>query len=137
MNAEGIALLRALIFKMWSLNEARDGGDCEAIAELVNSWMPPGCKVTAAHVDLALRGEAAKVTVNVAILRDKIDRSPVLYSARLNGDYQAILNECMKDSALSHATLADVVQAMAMRRVSMPSLVVVGKAALVGASRIG
>ena len=58
----------------------------EVIAELINSWMPPGCKVTAAHVDLALRGEAATVTVNIALLRDKIDRSPVLYSARLNGD---------------------------------------------------
>lgn len=137
MNAEGLALLRALIFKMWSLNEARENGDCNAVAEEINTWLPPGCKVTAAHVDLALRGAEAKVRVNVSLLRDKIDKSPVLYSARLNGDYQAILNEVLKDHDCQAATLADVVEAMAMRKVSKPSVIAAGSASMVGVSGLG
>lgn len=137
MNAEGLALLRALIFKMWSLNEARECGDCQAVADEINSWMPPGCKVTGAHVDLALRGAQALVRVNVSLLRDKIDRLPVLYSARLNCDYQAILNEVIKDPDLAHATLADVVEAMALCSVPRPSIVVAGAATLTGFAHIG
>lgn len=98
--------------------------------------MPPGMKVSGFDVDRALRGAQAEVTVNVSLLRTKIDKLPVLYSARLSGDYQAILNEVLKDRELSHATLADVVEAMALRIVSTPEIIVVGKAALVGTARM-
>lgn len=137
MNAEGIAILRALIFKMWSCNEARENGDCQFIADSVNTWMPPGLKITGAHVDLALRGTQSKVSVNLTLLRSKIDKVPSLYSARISGDYQAILNEVIKDTDLSHATLADVVEAMALQRVPQPKLTVVGSASMVGASMMG
>lgn len=132
MNAAGIALLRALIMKMWSLNEAREGQDCAAIATTINSWMPPGCEVTAAHVDLALRGSAPSVSINMTLLRTKIDKTPSLYSARLSGDYQAILNEVQLEPELRNATLADVVGAMALQPVPQPALVIVGSAAMVG-----
>jgi hypothetical protein len=137
MNAEGIALLRALIFKLWAANEARENGDCQSIADVVNTWMPPEFKISAWHVDLALRGQEAKVRVNVDLLRDKIDKSNVLYSARLNSDYQAILNEVLKDANCSSATLADVVEAMALRHVPTPELIVTGQAAMLGTARIG
>ncbi len=137
MNAEGLALLRALIFKLWSSNEARTNGDCQAIADDVNTWMPKGMKVTGYDVDRALRGEQANITVNVSLLRTKIDSLPVLYSARLSGDYQAILNEVAKDVDLKHATLADVVEAMALRIVPSPELIVVGAAKLVGKGATG
>jgi hypothetical protein len=133
VNAEGIALLRMLIFKMWSLNEAREHQNCEAMAVEINTWMPPGLKITSAHVDLALRGGArSDISVNTMLLRTKIDKLPVLYSARINCDYQAILNEVIKDHDLTAATLADVVEAMALARVPPPKLVVAGAAALVG-----
>jgi hypothetical protein len=138
MNAEGIALLRQLIFKMWSLNEAREYQNCEAIAVEINTWMPPELKITAAHVDLALRGSPrSDVSVNTMLLRTKIDKTPHLHSARINCDYQAILNEVVTDTNLRDATLADVVEAMALARVPPPKLVVAGSAALVGKSRIG
>lgn len=130
MNAEGIALLRLLIFKMWSLNEARQNGNCQSIADEINTWMPPELKIDAALVDRALRGEEALVKVNVELLRDKIDKTPCLFSARLNGDYQAILNEIIKDPDLEQATLADVVEAMAVRPVPQPQIVVVGSVGL-------
>jgi hypothetical protein len=136
MNADGIALLRALIFKLWAANEAREHGDCQSIADVVNSWMPPEFKITAWHVDLALRGQEATVRINVDLLRDKIDKSAVLYSARLNSDYQAILNEVLKDRDCAAATLADVVEAMALRPVSKPTLVVVGAATMVGTAQM-
>ena len=137
MNAEALALLRLLIFKMWSLNEARENGDCTAIADEINTWFPPGMKVTGADVDRALRGTEATVKVNVRLLREKIDKTRNLYSARLNGDYQAILNEVLKDPDLKQATLADVVEAMALQAVPQPSLIVTGKATMVGIARVG
>lgn len=126
MNAEGIALLRLVIFKMWALREARENGDCAAIAREINTWMPPEMQITGTDVDLALRGQVNGVRVNTEVLRDKIDRIPVLFSARLNGDYQAILNEVIRDPELRHATLADVVEAMAVRPVPQPEILVVG-----------
>jgi hypothetical protein len=138
MNAEGIALLRLLIFKMWSLNEARENGDCAAIAETINTWMPPGMKVSAADVQTALgRSPSVSVAVNLVLLRTKIDKTPTLYSARLSGDYQAILNEVIRDPELRQATLADIVEAMAMRPVSRPTLTVAGSAKLIGRASLG
>lgn len=138
MNAEGIALLRALIMKMWSCNELRENQNCAAIADELNTWMPPGMKLTAEHVALALRGGVAPgVTVNLAMLRAKIDSAPVLHSARISGDYQAILNEVATDPDLRAATLADVVEAMALRRVPQPRLVIAGAAAMTGVARLG
>lgn len=133
MNADGIALLRLLIFKMWSLNEARENGDCAAMAATINTWMPPGMKISAADVQAALgRSPSAAVAVNLVLLRTKIDKTPALYSARLSSDYQAILNEVIADPELKQATLADVVEAMAMRPVARPTLTVAGSAKMVG-----
>lgn len=138
MNREGVALLRALIFKMWSLNQARENGDCGTIAGEVNLWMPPDMQITAADVHAALgRVDPTTATLNSAVLREKIDRMPVLYSARISGDYQAILNEIIADPECAGATLADVVEAMAMRRVPQPTNIVSGAATLVGTSNLG
>jgi hypothetical protein len=138
LNAEGSALLRVLIFKMWSLNEARENGDCAAMAATINTWMPPGLKVSAADVQAALgRSPSAAITVNLVLLRTKIDKTPSLFSARLSGDYQAILNEVIADPELRHATLADVVEAMALRPVSRPTLTVAGSAKLIGKAALG
>lgn len=135
LNKEGVALLRALIFKAWSLNQAREAGDCSAIAEELSTWLPPDMTIEAADVYAALgRDRESKATLNSAILRDKIDALPVLYSARLNGDYQAILNEVRKDTVCSDATLADVVDAMAFRAVMQPANIARGRASLVGIS---
>lgn len=137
LNAEGTGLLRALIFKMWSLREARENGDCASIATEINAWLPPGMKVDAADVQRALGRNEDGVTLNIAVLRDKIDRMPALYSARLNGDYQAILNEVRADPECTDATLADIVEAMAHRVVPTPEIIVAGSANLVGIASIG
>jgi hypothetical protein len=138
MNEEGLALLRALIFKMWSLNEARENGDCQAIADEINTWLPAGMEVTGYNVDRALRGAQVGVTVNVSLLRAEIDKMPQLFSARLNGDYQAILNEVRhRVPELLCATLADVVEAMALRPVPSPSGVIAASARLTGVARVG
>jgi hypothetical protein len=138
MNAEGLALLRALILKMWALNEARSHQDCATIATEVSSWMPPGMKISAADVADALKGSGhPAVSVNLERLRETIDKTPTLFSARLNCDYQAILNEVARMPGLDGATLADVVEAMALRQPDTPSLVVAGAAKLVGMARIG
>lgn len=137
LNREGVSLLRALIFKMWSLNEAREHGDCKAIADELSLWLPPDMEITPADVAAALgRNREGQVTVNVSLLRDAIDKTPSLFSARLNCDYQAILNEVIGKPGLEAATLADVVEAMALRVVSRPTSVVSGSVKLVGTSRM-
>lgn len=138
LNADGTALLRLLILKMWSLNEARENGDCAAMAAQINTWMPTGMKVSAADVQAALgRSPSMAVSVNIVLLRTKIDKTPALYSARLNGDYQAILNEVIRDPELVQATLADVVEAMAMRPVARPTLTVAGSVKMIGKAAMG
>ena len=132
LDGEGTALLRLVIFKMWSLMEARQNGDCQKMADEINSWMPPEFKITAYDVKRALsNGSDDTVTVNIELLRDKIDKLPALYSARLNGDYQAIYNEVRKDPELKNISLADVVEAMASRPVPQPTNVVQAKVGLV------
>lgn len=137
LNREGVALLRALIFKMWSLREARENGDCAAIASEINLWLPDAMQVSAADVYAALDGITDRVKLNSAVLRDTIDRMPHLFSARLSGDYQAILNEVQHAPQCAHVTFADVVEAMASKPVPRPAHATIGVAALVGASGLG
>lgn len=114
--------------KMWALNQARQNGDCKAIADEINSWMPPEAQcVEACDVAKALGRINGSPTVNIALLRGEIDKMPHLYSARLNGDYQAILNEVLPLPGLRDATLVDVIEAMAHAPVPQPENVVRAK----------
>jgi len=138
LDAQGISLLRMLIMKMWALNEARQNGDCQAMADEINGWMPPEAKVIEpADIAKALGRVNSHPVVNVELLRDSIDRIPYLFSARLNGDYQAILNEVLKIPECANATLVDVIEAMATRTVSRPDATVSGTVKMVGISRLG
>ena len=134
MNSEACTLLRCIIERTASLDEAVRAGDCNAIALMLNGWMPPGMQLTPADIAQALPG-GQRPTRNAQVLRARIDAIPVLYSARINGDAQCILNELhiIGDGV----SLADVQAALAVQALPRPSFVVQGSASLFGASRIG
>ncbi len=138
LDVKGVNLLRMLIHKMWSLNEARHNGDCQSIADEINAWMPEVAQcVEAWDVAKALGRSSPEPVVNVDLLRDQIDALPQLYSARLNGDYQAILNEVRLLPELGTVNLVDVIEAMASRPVPQPEYVVQAAAKLVGKGSSG
>lgn len=140
LNGEGTELLRALIGRMSELTPDVERGDCKAIAAKLNGWLPQDLELSPADVFAAVRSrpDFGGPRMNVEILRARIDANPVLYSARINGDRQAIFNELNMDPELvGQITIADVDAAMNLRPVPRPVLVVSGAAALVGTSRIG
>lgn len=149
MNAEGLILLRAVIERTASLNGAVKKGDCKAIVAEVNGWLPADMKVGEADVYNAMKGRAefAGPKHNAEVLRARIDKIPVLYSARINcalageagvGARQAIMNECnLSSNAAEHVTLADVDAAMAIRVAPQPTKTAEGAADLVGKGAAG
>jgi hypothetical protein len=61
-----------------------------------------------------------------------------LFSARLNSDYQTIVNELnLSPNPDEQVTVADVAAAMALRAVPLPERPVRAAAALQGVARIG
>lgn len=140
MNPEGYALLGLVISKIAGIEEEVKRGDCKVIAVVVNQVMPPGMQLTPADIYYAIkdRPDFGAVKMNAEILRARIDAMPVLYSARISGDLQAILNELNMDTSITPtATLDDVRAAMAVRMVPQPERVVQGAAGLVGRAFIG
>lgn len=139
LNRDGVALLGALIDRMDALAPDVERGDCATIAAKLNGFMPPELQLSPADVYAAVadRPDFGGPRMNVEILRARIDANPVLYSARLNGDHQAIFNELNMDAELAgKITMADVDAAMRLRVVPRPERTVAGSAALVGIARI-
>lgn len=136
LNREGRLLLRVLIDKFVPTDCIRDAG---MIAQTVNAFMPRDMQVTSADVQSALNLRMpGEPMVNLEMLREKIDKCAVLYSARVNGECQAIFNEMDRLPEFAGSiTLEDVRRAMALRPVPQPTNVVQGAARLVGTSRIG
>lgn len=138
MDGEGAALLGLVISRIDGIEELVRKGDCASIAAVVNQVMPPGAQLRPSDVYLAIKDRAdfGVVTMNVEILRARIDANPLLYSARIHADEggcQAILNELLLDpNLIPPPTLADVKAAMALRVAPKPTLVVRGAATLVG-----
>lgn len=149
MNAEGLILLRAVIERTASLNGAVKKGDCKAIVAEVNGWLPADMKVGEADVYNAMKGRAEfpGPEHNAEVLRARIDKIPVLYSARINcalageagvGARQAIANELNRSpDPAEHVSLADVDAAMAIRVAPRPDNPAAGAADMVGASKLG
>lgn len=141
LNREGTALLGAVIGMTADMNRFVEVGDCESLAVMVNAWMPVGLKVSSADVYHAVkdRSDFGGPKVNSDILRARIDAMPVLYSARISGDIQAIVNELnrLPDFAARPVSPEDVKAAMAVRAVQKPIKVAQGAAAMVGTSRVG
>lgn len=137
MNREGVVLLRALIDKSDGLGVLIREGNCKAIAIALNAFLPGDLEIFPADVFAAIkdRPDFGGVKMNVEILRARIDAMPVLFSARLSGDHQAILNEIVRESP--EVTIAEVKAAMELRAVPQPSLTSSGAAALVGRARVG
>ena len=139
IDREGVALLRHLIKVTAGMDVLVRDGDCKSIAIAVNGWLL-GCSVSEADVYAAIkdREDFGGPTMNVEILRARIDAMPVLTSARLSGDLQAILNELNFDPQIvGKITVADVKAAMDLRRVPRPTLIASGAAGLKGVARIG
>jgi hypothetical protein len=143
VDREGAALLGLVIARIDGIEELVRTGDCAAIAAVVNQVMPPGAKLRPSDIYLAIKDRAdyGVLTMNVEILRARIDANPVLYSARLHADEggcQAILNELLLDpNLIPQPTLADVKAAMALRVVPKPERVARGAATLVGKTFLG
>lgn len=140
LNREGIALLHAVIGMQPSLRPLITKGDCKQIAIEMNLWMPSDMQLRPADVYEAIkdRSDFGGPKMNAEILRARIDKMPVLYSARLSGDYQAMVNELNAEpDAQVSVTAADVIAAMSIRPVQQPTNVVAGSAKMVGVARVG
>lgn len=130
-------LLRAVIERDASLVSAIETGDCKVIAATVNGYMPADLQITPVDVYQALKDRPGfrLPTLNAEILRDRIDKMPTLYSARINNDAQCILNEL--HIAGDPVSLIDVEVAMTVRALPKPDRIIQGSAAMAGISRLG
>lgn len=149
MNSEGRALLAAVIARDASLKDHVKKGDCKAIAAALNGYMPKDMQITPVDVYQSLQGVPgfAMPQHNAKVLRARIDKVAVLYSARINvalrgaggeGAIQAIVNELnLAADPTEHVTTADVVAAMELRAAPAPTDTAAGAAALEGAAGIG
>lgn len=128
MNREGLALLRCVIERIEGLQEDVKRGDCRVIAIAVNSFMPPDMQITPNDVYYALLDSPhfrRPGLRNAEVLRARIDCVPELFSARLHGNHQAIVNELNKSpNPEEQVTLADVRAAMDIRAVPKPEHIV-------------
>lgn len=131
MNREGLALLRCVIERIEGLREDVRRGDCRVIAAAVNGFMPADMQITPNDVYYALIDSPQfkrPAPLNSEVLRARIDRVPELFSARLNGDWQAIANELNRSpNPEEQVTLADVRAAMDVRVVPKPEGIVRSK----------
>lgn len=138
LNREGMALLGAVINMHAELGELVKRGECKLIAFRLNFFMPADMQLSAQDVYDAIkdRNDFGGPKMNLEILRTRIDAMPVLHSARISGDIQAIVNELnlLPDVRV---TVVDVDAAMKLRAVPKPTRVAAGSAALIGTSRIG
>ena len=137
LNREGVALLKILITSQYILHPLVERGDCNRIADYLNGFLPIDTKLSAQDVYSAIKDlpEYQYAKLNADVLRARIDSMPVLYSARMNGDVQAIVNElnALRDIG-HHVTVADARAAMLVRPMPTPERVAQGAAAMLGIS---
>lgn len=140
LNKEGQALLRAVIARQANLQQAVKEGNCKAIAAGLNSWFPPELRLSEVDVYNALKGSEGfgMPKHNAEVLRERIVRNPVLYSALVNGDAQTIANELnLSPYAAEQVTVADVKAALEVKPAPKPENVSAGAATMTGSARMG